>query len=191
MRAAPPSTAARWRLSADANLGAATGALAFDGGTLQLGADFNLASTRAIALNAGGGTFDTNGFTTTVSQAITGPGGLTKAGWGTLILSGASTYTGGTTIGDGTLQLGDGGTTGAILGAVAVGVFGRFNLINADTSGITSISNAGVTNFHNSTSAGSAAITNDRGRGVFLFYNAEHGRQRHHHQQQLRDFLRQ
>jgi autotransporter-associated beta strand protein len=158
-------------VAADANLGANTGALGFGGGTLRLGADFNLASTRAIALNAGGGTFDTNGFTTTVSQAITGPGGLTKAGAGTLILSGASTYTGGTTIGDGALQLGDGGTTGAILGAVAVGVLGRFNLINADTSGITSISNAGQTNFHNSISAGSATITNDPG-GVFLFHNA-------------------
>ncbi|PSJ56456.1 hypothetical protein C7I85_24570 [Mesorhizobium soli] len=43
---------------------------------------------------------------------------LTKAGAGTLILSANNTYTGGTTISSGTLQLGDGGTTGSILGNV-------------------------------------------------------------------------
>jgi autotransporter-associated beta strand protein len=43
---------------------------------------------------------------------------LTKSGTGVLTLTGANTYTGGTTISAGTLQLGNGGTTGSIAGNV-------------------------------------------------------------------------
>ncbi|MBV8176224.1 MAG: autotransporter-associated beta strand repeat-containing protein, partial [Verrucomicrobia bacterium] len=43
---------------------------------------------------------------------------LTKSGTGVLTLTGANTYTGGTTISSGTLQLGNGGTTGSIAGNV-------------------------------------------------------------------------
>ena len=42
---------------------------AFGGGTLQFGASFNLAGTRAITLNAGGGTIDTGSFATTIRRA--------------------------------------------------------------------------------------------------------------------------
>ncbi|MHC4055376.1 autotransporter family protein [Bradyrhizobium sp. 25ACV] len=57
---------------------------------------------------AGGLTFDTNGFTVTASAAggLSGVGGLTKTGNGTLFLRGGSTYTGETVIQQGTLAIG-------------------------------------------------------------------------------------
>jgi outer membrane autotransporter protein len=92
--------------------------------TFQFGAPFDLNPTRAITINAPGGTFDTQTFTSTISQAMTGGGAMTKKGGGTLILTGANTYGAGpdainTTIAAGTLQLGNGGATGSIVGDVA------------------------------------------------------------------------
>jgi len=87
-------------VAADANLGAAAGGLAFGGGTLQFLSGFT--TNRVVTLNAGGGTFDTNGNGATLAGEIGGDGGLTKVGAGTLVLSGANTYSGGTTLAAGT-----------------------------------------------------------------------------------------
>ena len=115
-------------VAADNALGAPTGPLTFNGGALQFLSSFNLSTGRAIVLNAanggyaGGGTIDSNGFQTTIAQAITGAGGLTvtdsTSSTGVVTLTGANTYTGGTTISAGTLQLGNGGASGSILGDV-------------------------------------------------------------------------
>jgi len=91
-------------VAADANLGAASGGLAFGGGTLQFLSGF--ATNRAVTLNAGGGAFDTNGNNATLAGTISGAGGLTKIGAGTLTLSGASSYSGATAVNAGTLQAG-------------------------------------------------------------------------------------
>ena len=104
-------------IASDAALGDASNGVTFDNGTLQFLNSFTLASTRTLTLNAGGGTIDTNGNDATVAQAIGGAGGLTKTGIGTLVLSGASAYSGGTTVSGGILRLGAGGSllsTGAL-----------------------------------------------------------------------------
>src|SRR6266704_1493064 len=98
-------------VAADAGLGAAPGAatpgkLTFGGGTLRTTASFTLAVNRGIALT-GAGTISTDpGTTLTYGGIIAGASPLSKAGTGTLIVSGANTYTGATAISAGTLQLG-------------------------------------------------------------------------------------
>ncbi len=99
-------------VGSDANLGDTSGALAFAGGTLRTTAA--LTSARAVTLDTGGGTFDSNGFDSTLSGAISGSGNLLKTGAGTLNLTGANTYSGGTTISAGTLS----GSTSSLQGNI-------------------------------------------------------------------------
>ncbi|BCW87590.1 hypothetical protein sos41_07200 [Alphaproteobacteria bacterium SO-S41] len=71
--------------------------------------------TAATALTVNGGTI------TVFSGVISGAGSLVKSGTGVLILTGANTYAGGTTVSNGAvLQIGNAGTTGSIAGAVTV-----------------------------------------------------------------------
>lgn len=122
-------------ISRDANLGDSGGELVFDGGTLRLDADVTLSSTRDVTLNTPGGSIDTNGNTGTFAQTLGGSGGLTKLGAGTLVLSGQNLYNGGTNINAGTLQVGDGGTSGSLLGNIvnnAALVFNRSGHLEYD-----------------------------------------------------------
>ena len=89
-----------------------------NGATLQFTGDFTLAAARAVTLGTGGGVFDTNGNSDTVAGAIGGTS-LTKNGAGTMTLTGANAYGGGTTVAGGTLLVantsGSGTGTGAVL----------------------------------------------------------------------------
>ncbi|MDE2307863.1 MAG: autotransporter-associated beta strand repeat-containing protein [Xanthomonadaceae bacterium] len=104
-------------VAADGNLGAAGGTLTLDGGTLQVTGSAFHATTRGITLGSAGGGFDIAdaGNTFTVAQALAGSGSLDKQGSGTLVLTGANTYTGSTTISAGTLQ----GDTTSLQGNIA------------------------------------------------------------------------
>ncbi len=90
-------------VSSLSNLGGGT-TLNFNGGSLKFLAALDL-SSRKIAFQSGGATFDTNGFDLTVSNVISGAGGLTKVGLGTLILSGANTFTGAVSVNVGTVAV--------------------------------------------------------------------------------------
>ncbi len=87
---------------------AASGKVAFDGGTLKLTANqfglFQGFATGDITLEDGGGTIDTGTFQVHMDPGLVGEGGLTKKGTGTLHLWGSSTYSGPTLISAGTVR---------------------------------------------------------------------------------------
>ncbi len=151
-----------------------TGVVTLENGLFQAGAaDLVFSNSFKINSTPAGSAIDANGYTLTIAGNITdgnGPGKLSvldSFGGGALILTGANTYTGGTTIcACATLQLGDDTHTASMLGAETN--HGYFNIVNANTSGITSIENDGffgpaTSTFLNATSASSIAITNRNG----------------------------
>ncbi len=99
------------------------GAISVSG--LQFASDGYKITGGAVRLDAGDaivrvgdGTSAGAAFKTIIASELTGPGQLHKTDLGTLILTGANSYTGATRISSGVLQLGDGGTGGSILGDV-------------------------------------------------------------------------
>ena len=70
-------------------------------------------------IRVGDGSSDGADVTATIAVDLTGAATLVKDDLGTLVLSGTDTYTGGTVIAGGTLQIGDGGTTGSVVGDIA------------------------------------------------------------------------
>lgn len=91
-------------------LGTAAVAMA-DGTTLDYADGITLGNAVDVT---GEGNFSVQSGTGTQSGIISG-GSLDKTGAGTLALTGTNTFTGDTTVSAGTLQLGNGGTTGSIL----------------------------------------------------------------------------
>lgn len=99
-------TAGTLSVGSDASLGINGAAIDFEGGVLRITGTSYQSTNRAITFGDAGGGFDiadaTNIFT--VNQSLGGTGSLVKLGAGTLVLSGANSYTGGTTISAGTLR---------------------------------------------------------------------------------------
>jgi autotransporter-associated beta strand protein len=164
-----------------------------------------------LTVAAGGTSLDVgniaaSGASAVIASSIVGTDGISVIGAGTLLLTGANTYAGGTFIClCASLQLGDATHTASIVGAVNND--GLFNIFNANTAGITSITNnGGEVSFSNATSASTAQITNNG--DIFFFdtstagsaahhkptrrhgfrragrHGHQHGRERDHHQQQ-------
>src|SRR5690606_995544 len=95
-----------------------TGGTAITAGTLQLGNGGTTGSILGDVANAGMLAFNRSD-AYVFSGVVSGAGALSQIGTGTTILTGENTYAGGTMIAAGTLRLGDGGTSGSIVGDVA------------------------------------------------------------------------
>ncbi|MGJ3699364.1 autotransporter outer membrane beta-barrel domain-containing protein [Variovorax sp. AFSI2.2] len=94
-----------------------TGLTTITAGTLQLGNGGTAGSVQGNIVDNATLTVNRSD-ALTLSGTISGSGALVQAGVGTTILTADNSYTGGTTINAGTLQLGSGGTTGSIVGDV-------------------------------------------------------------------------
>ncbi|HTW33290.1 MAG TPA: autotransporter-associated beta strand repeat-containing protein, partial [Rhizomicrobium sp.] len=122
-----------------------TGTTTITSGTLQIG---NGGSTGAIAGNVTDNsniTFDRADSNGIYAGAITGTGSLTQAGTGTTVLTGANSYSGGTTIANGTLQLGNASAAGSITGNVTDNGTLEFDRSNSYTYGGVISGTGGVT----------------------------------------------
>ena len=95
------------------------GTLTYTGATTVLNGKLvgNTTALGGSVANNGQVAFDQS-FAGTYNNVISGTGSLLKNGTGTVILTNDNTYTGGTTISGGTLQVGNGGTAGSITGDV-------------------------------------------------------------------------
>ena len=96
--------------------------------------------------NAAANTINTDpGVTATINTVLDGTAGMTKAGLGTLVLTATNTYSGGTTISGGELQVGNGTTVGSIAGNITDN--GTLTYNHSDTVTIpstTTISGSGI-----------------------------------------------
>jgi fibronectin-binding autotransporter adhesin len=161
------------QISANANLGAASGALSLNSGTLRN--TLAVSSGRAVTLNAGGGTFETLD-TLALSGAVGGTGVLTKTGAGTLVLSGANSYQGGTVINSGTVEvsananLGDAGGGLAFNGGTlhSTATFAAARNLTLNAGGGTFDTDNGTALTLANTVSGAGALTKDGGGALVL-----------------------
>ncbi len=117
-------------IGADANLGNSSGSLTLGAATLLFTGNIP-SSSRAVKLTAASNTatIDTGAFSVRLDGQISGSGGFTKVSGGTLTLTGANNYTGGTVISAGTVI----GTTASLQGSIQDNSILTFNQSFAGT----------------------------------------------------------
>lgn len=145
----------------------ATGNFNFNGGTLAATGDNAtfMEGLSAANIQIGGAVINSNGFNVTINQALldgTGGGGLAKIGLGTLTLTGANTYTGGTHVDGGVLATSGTGTLGSgdvIIAGGAGLVLGNDASINGDVFLFFGLDSTIVLDFQGSTTLGGLTYT--------------------------------
>ncbi|WP_081033958.1 autotransporter-associated beta strand repeat-containing protein [Comamonas thiooxydans] len=148
------------------------------GGTIQLGNGGSSGAVNGSIVNNGSLIFNRSD-AVTVAGSISGNGNITQAGQGTTILTGDNTYQGSTTVGAGTLQVGNGGTGGS-LGSGAINnngtlVFNRSNDLTLNNSingsgGLTQAGGGTLTLSGSSSYGGSTQVN----AGTLNFTNSSH-----------------
>jgi autotransporter-associated beta strand protein len=96
--------------SIETSSGSTNSGILLNGGTLQVSRN-NIYASADLQLGASStSTFAIDAVETWWDGAVSGSGNLTKSGSGSLVLAGSTAYTGATTVSEGTLQIGAGGT---------------------------------------------------------------------------------
>ena len=167
-------------VSNDAALGASGGGLTLtNGSSFEASGTFTL-NNRPVALQTGGGNVNVDSsYTLTVTNPITGTGGLTVNGAGTLVLGGTNSFSGGTVVNNGLLQQSVSGALpigGAVTingGAVDLAGYGATIGTLSGTGG--SITNGGgltvtqgITGTYSGVIAGGGALTKAGGSTLTL-----------------------
>ena len=143
------------------------------GGTIRATANWTSNLETTLVTGGSGIQYDTNGKVVTLSGNLVGAGGLTKVGSGTLKLSGSNSFAGGITVNTGTVQIGDGGTTGSAgTGPVVIGAGTTVSYNRADALTIGgAVSGAGQLNV----TAGILRLANAAGVSTTVFPGATLG----------------
>jgi autotransporter-associated beta strand protein len=158
-----------------ANTALGTNTLAMAGGTtLQSGVN-NLVVANNIT-TAGVGTIDTQANTFTLGGVISGAGSVTKIGSGNLVLNGANSYTGGSSINAGTVTAGNNSAFGTGLVTMADGTVLANNTNNLVIANAFSIGNVevatGANTFTMSGTIGGAGLLTKTGTGTLVLNGA-------------------
>jgi autotransporter-associated beta strand protein len=146
-------------LAGSQSSGRSTNLINFNGGTLRAASNANAtflgSGIARVTLNSGGGTIDSSTNAISIASAIEGVGALRKAGSGTLTLSSANTYTGGTVITEGGLTLGNANALGAATNALTI----NDGILNLSGNSVSLGSLAGTGGTVSNSISGTATIT--------------------------------
>lgn len=145
-------------VSTNDSLGALSGALNFNGGTLATTASFDTA--RSITLSGNGAFNVATGTEFGLTGTVSGAGSLIKSGAGTLTLSGTNTYVGGTAINGGLLEVSSDNNLGASSGGLSFNGGTLATTASFDTSRMLMLSGTGTIDVASGTELGlTAAVT--------------------------------
>lgn len=177
------TTANTWRVDqgtlyfsgGDATLGASSNRVVLNGGTLQA-SGMTLGASRTITLNEAEGNAirpdDGTALVLNVANQLTGAGGFTKTGTGTLILNAAQNFSGATKVGEGRLQISNSlAMQNSVLDTSGAGTVG---LGGAAATNVTFGGLSGSTDLATEIAAGYATVTNitlNTGSGTSASYS--------------------